>query len=133
MNELGSGQLLKVALADPGEESHPTQIRRAAPARATLRRFTSKVAQGARVGALAVVALAVASCSKPDHDLVQGYIEGEFVYVSSPLAGTLRELQVQRGAQVKEGEALFALDSRVGCPCRCCRSGGRRRLSIDRR
>jgi HlyD family secretion protein len=41
---------------------------------------------------------------------VQGYIEGEFVYVSSPLPGILRELRVQRGAQVKEGEPLFALD-----------------------
>jgi HlyD family secretion protein len=33
------------------------------------------------------------------------------VYVASPLAGTLESLHVQRGAQVKAGDPLFALDS----------------------
>ena len=43
--------------------------------------------------------------------LVQGYVEGEYVYVASPLAGALGTLSVRRGAQVKEGDSLFALDS----------------------
>ncbi len=41
---------------------------------------------------------------------VQGYVEGEFVYIASPLAGTLEALHVQRGEQVTAGDRLFALD-----------------------
>ena len=43
-------------------------------------------------------------------DRVQGYVEGEFVYVASPFAGALESLAVRRGAQVRAGEALFALE-----------------------
>ena len=50
-------------------------------------------------------------CAPPEPDRVQGYVEGEYVYVASPLSGTLESLCVQRGMQVKEGDALFALDS----------------------
>jgi HlyD family secretion protein len=42
---------------------------------------------------------------------LQGYIEGEFVYVAAPLPGALEKLQVQRGAQVKVGDPLFVLES----------------------
>jgi len=41
---------------------------------------------------------------------LQGYVEGEFVYVAAPLPGTVT-LQVSRGNMVKRGEALFALES----------------------
>jgi HlyD family secretion protein len=57
-----------------------------------------------------LMAVLLSSCSRPSSDQVQGYVEGEFVYVASPLAGTLEALQVQRGAQVKAGDLLFALD-----------------------
>jgi HlyD family secretion protein len=50
-------------------------------------------------------------CARSGPDRVQGYVEGEYVYVSSPLSGTLESVYVQRGNQVKEGDALFALDS----------------------
>ena len=61
---------------------------------------------------LAVAALlALAGCNKVDEDLVQGYVEGEFVYVSSPVAGTLDVLHVEQGAWVKAGEPLFKLES----------------------
>jgi HlyD family secretion protein len=59
---------------------------------------------------LAVVCL-LAGCRKAPSNLVQGYVEGEFVYVASPLAGALRSLHVQRGDQVKQGDPLFALDT----------------------
>jgi len=52
-----------------------------------------------------------AACHRRETNLVQGYVEGEFVQVASPLAGELQELFVQRGAQVKTGEPLFALES----------------------
>src|SRR5437870_6873472 len=49
-------------------------------------------------------------CSDPSQDRFQGYVEGEFVYVASPLAGQLETLSVQRGQQVTAGQPLFALD-----------------------
>lgn len=60
---------------------------------------------------LAYAALCLfAGCSDPDANLRQGYIEGEFVYVSSPHSGKLEKLAVARGATVKAGELLFSLD-----------------------
>ena len=41
---------------------------------------------------------------------VQGYVEGEYVYVASPVAGRLEALQVTRGAQIAAGAPLFQLD-----------------------
>src|SRR5947207_15597131 len=52
----------------------------------------------------------VSSCSEPPKGRFQGYVEGEFVYVASPLAGTIESLHVRRGDQVKAGDPLFALD-----------------------
>jgi HlyD family secretion protein len=69
--------------------------------------------RGARVSCLVaplIVAL-VAGCTGPGPDRLQGYVEGEFVYVSSPLAGELKSLRVERGAPVKAGDPLFALDT----------------------
>lgn len=45
--------------------------------------------------------------------MMQGYAEGEFVYVSSPLPGKLTKLHVERGAQVKKDDPLFELESVV--------------------
>ena len=50
-------------------------------------------------------------CGRSEPNRVQGYVEGEYVYVASPLSGTLESLYVERGNQVKEGDVLFALDS----------------------
>jgi HlyD family secretion protein len=61
-------------------------------------------------GALAGVCMLV-SCNPSDPNRVQGYVEGEYMYVASPFAGALESLQVQRGNQVKEGDQLFWLDS----------------------
>ncbi len=55
--------------------------------------------------------LLLPGCSQPDPNRLQGYLEGEFVYVASPLAGSLEKLNVQRGAEVKPGELLFILES----------------------
>lgn len=63
-----------------------------------------------RIGAIAALCI-FAGCSRPAPNRVQGYVEGEFVYVASPLAGELKELYVQRGAQVKAGDPLFALEN----------------------
>jgi HlyD family secretion protein len=41
---------------------------------------------------------------------VQGYVEGEYVYVGTPVAGRLETLDVARGARVAAGTPLFQLD-----------------------
>jgi HlyD family secretion protein len=50
-------------------------------------------------------------CDRTDPRQLQGYVEGEFVYVASPLAGSLQTLHVQRGAQVAAGDLLFVLEN----------------------
>jgi len=60
------------------------------------------------LAALAALGLC-AGCGPTPTDRLQGYVEGEFVYVASPLPGTLESLSVRRGAQVKAGDPLFAL------------------------
>lgn len=49
-------------------------------------------------------------CSRTETGLLQGYVEGEFVLIASPLPGTVT-LQVTRGSMVKRGDPLFALES----------------------
>jgi HlyD family secretion protein len=63
-----------------------------------------------RAGGALMLLLLLGSCSNSPQDRFQGYVEGEFVYVASPLAGQLESLQVRRGDQVKTGDPLFALD-----------------------
>ncbi len=54
--------------------------------------------------------LLVTSCHRSDDHIVQGYVEGEFVYVASPMSGALQTLSVARGGQVLEGTPLFNLE-----------------------
>src|SRR5438309_7823196 len=63
-----------------------------------------------RVAGALILLLLLGSCSDRPNDRFQGYVEGEFVYVASPLAGQLETLSVQRGQQVTTGQPLFALD-----------------------
>lgn len=58
-----------------------------------------------------VLALAVVACSAPQDAALQGYAEGEFVRIGVPFAGTLVQLDVQRGSQVRAGAPLFALEA----------------------
>ena len=62
-------------------------------------------------GVLLAAVCLLASCDRGRHDDLQGYVEGEFVYVASPLPGTLAALHVAGGQQVKAGTLLFELDS----------------------
>lgn len=62
-------------------------------------------------GLAALLLLALAGCKSKESDRIQGYAEGEFVYVASPLAGQLEKLSVKRGDQVKVGDPLFTLES----------------------
>lgn len=59
---------------------------------------------------LVFAAAALAGCSAGSNGLFQGYAEGEYVRVASPIAGQLARLNVARGATVKAGDSLFALE-----------------------
>lgn len=52
----------------------------------------------------------LAGCNQPPSDLVQGYVEGEYVHVAAPYGGALATLSVRRGMQVSAGDPLFALE-----------------------
>jgi HlyD family secretion protein len=59
---------------------------------------------------LVLTAALFAGCSGNSPNQFQGYIEGEYVYVASPLGGALTNLAVARGDEVKAGQLLFALE-----------------------
>jgi HlyD family secretion protein len=60
----------------------------------------------------ALAAIFIAGCSSDSPNVFQGYIEGEYVYVASPLGGTLQELDVARGNEATAGQRLFELERR---------------------
>jgi len=55
--------------------------------------------------------IVVAGCAPAESGRLQGYVDGEFVYVASALPGELKSLPVQRGAQVNADAPLFVLDA----------------------
>jgi HlyD family secretion protein len=60
---------------------------------------------------IACLCLALAACSRNRPGIYQGYVEGEFVYVASPVGGRLVTLAVERGQSVEADVPLFALES----------------------
>ncbi len=59
---------------------------------------------------IVLVAGAIAGCGNQTNGALQGYAEGEYLRAASPIAGQLARLHVARGAEVKTGEPLFALE-----------------------
>jgi HlyD family secretion protein len=59
---------------------------------------------------LLLLAFLINSCSQTPQDYFQGYIEGEYVLVASPIGGRLDSLTVSRGQNVARGEPLFVLE-----------------------
>ena len=60
---------------------------------------------------LVSLALALAACGEPGPKPLQGYVEGEYVRVAAPFAGTLVKLDIQRGERIEPGAPLFALEA----------------------
>lgn len=54
--------------------------------------------------------LAALGLATPQGDVYQGYGEGEYVLVSSQLAGTIESMDVARGQTVRKGDPLFTLE-----------------------
>lgn len=65
------------------------------------------------VSLITISVLMAYGCSTEDrdHPSYQGYVEGEFVYVSSPISGRLDYLKVRRGQRISQKTPLFALES----------------------
>jgi len=63
-----------------------------------------------RLVAVAALALALAACGEPKVAGYQGYVEGDYVLVASPYAGSLLALNVARGQTIESGAALFTLE-----------------------
>lgn len=55
--------------------------------------------------------LTLCSCADNNSSSYQGYVEGEFVYISSPISGRLDYLTVKRGQIISQKKPLFALES----------------------
>ncbi|OMG71505.1 HlyD family secretion protein [Burkholderia ubonensis] len=62
---------------------------------------------------LLAAGIALAACGRraDEHPNYQGYVEGEFVYLSSSQSGTLAQLAVQRGQSVAANTPAFALEA----------------------
>jgi HlyD family secretion protein len=56
-----------------------------------------------------LIVLSLSACSKADEHYLQGYIEGEYVYLSAPLAGYLGTLDVARGSRVTINAGAFSI------------------------
>jgi HlyD family secretion protein len=61
------------------------------------------------LGPLAL-AVFVAGCAPAGESPLQGYVEGEYVRVAAPFAGTLQQLSVARGDAIAAGAPVFALE-----------------------
>ncbi len=61
--------------------------------------------------ALGAACLSLAACSPAPSTGWSGYVEGEYIYVSSALGGTLTQLPVRAGDTVAAQALLFALDA----------------------
>jgi HlyD family secretion protein len=57
------------------------------------------------------LALALSGCGNSAPPALQGYVEGEYVRVAAPFAGTLLKLDTQRGAAIQPGTPLFSLEA----------------------
>lgn len=58
-----------------------------------------------------VLSLLAAACTPAPPPAWSGYVEGDYVYVASPLGGSLQQLAVHRGQAVHGGAPLFTLES----------------------
>lgn len=64
-----------------------------------------------RRAALTVALVTLAACGENAPPAYQGYVEGEYVHVASPIGGRLDRLGVKRGDWITSGAPLFALEA----------------------
>lgn len=49
-------------------------------------------------------------CKSQTGDRIQGYVEGDFLYIAAPSGGRLEKLEVEKGDEVRTGQRLFSLE-----------------------
>jgi len=57
------------------------------------------------------VVAALNSCSSDSPQEAQGYIDGGYTYMATPVSGEVKQLLVDRGDRVKQGQQLLVLDA----------------------
>ena len=62
--------------------------------------------------ALALIAALVFLPRQQKHTFLSGYVEGDALYLASPISGALADLHVDEGARVSAGQRLFSIDPR---------------------
>jgi HlyD family secretion protein len=65
-----------------------------------------------RFAALAL-ALLLSACGTSDPDVVQGWVEADFIFVSPDEQGRVEDMNVREGSPVEKGMLLFTLDSEL--------------------
>jgi HlyD family secretion protein len=53
--------------------------------------------------------IALGACSHSDPDSMEGYVEGDYLYLAAPQAGYLQALAAVRGSRVTAGTQVFAI------------------------
>lgn len=66
-----------------------------------------------RICLFAITMLSLSACTKPTEQYFQGYVEGEYVYLSAPMAGYLGTLDVSRGSKVAADTGAFTIVDEV--------------------
>lgn len=59
----------------------------------------------------AVTVLLLTACDQHPDNALQGYVEGEYLYLAAPQSGYLKTLDAARGGRVTAGQPVFALDT----------------------
>ncbi|HBO49397.1 MAG TPA: hypothetical protein DD619_01180 [Alphaproteobacteria bacterium] len=59
------------------------------------------------------IILTLCACQPENENIFNGYVEGEYVYVSPTAGGILDEVNIVKGSQVKTGDKLFAVDKEI--------------------
>ncbi|MBN2751961.1 MAG: HlyD family efflux transporter periplasmic adaptor subunit [Rhodospirillaceae bacterium] len=66
---------------------------------------------GTRALIVGMACLGLTGCFESKPDVVQGYVEGDFVDLGLPLGGQVVAVEVSRGDHVKAGQVVFRLDA----------------------
>lgn len=62
---------------------------------------------------LSLICLVIPACENKQKDYFQGYVEGEYLHISSPIGGKLEILSVSKGKAVAQNDPLFQLDRTI--------------------
>lgn len=63
-----------------------------------------------RISTLIATCIVLLGCEKHDPKEFQGYVEGEFTYISAETSGEIKYINVKRGQHVAQGSLLFSQD-----------------------